>query len=210
MPFKRPPTEHRIQLCVPATCPCVRQRSRYHRSSVVTHAISWLNASVRDEFSSRLCCSHTPSIAFRHLPPDSARFSYATEGALFISAQLSSDAVSALRKVREKERINTLGLTQNARRKGPSIEKLKVCIKVMLIIIPKEGEHVRIKSIKKVLNRKSRMHTKVFHERIRSLRSSDPRAYWRILNINNRQKKHTVGAISHDLFVEHFENFFMH
>ena len=44
--------------------------------------------------------SHTPSIAFRHLPPNSARFSYATEGALFISAQLSSDAVSALRKVR--------------------------------------------------------------------------------------------------------------
>ena len=40
-----------------------------------------------------------PSIAFRHLPPNSARFSYATEGALFISAQLSSDAVSALRKV---------------------------------------------------------------------------------------------------------------
>ena len=37
---------------------------------------------------------HTPSIAFRHLPPESA-----TEGALFISAQLSTDAVSALRKV---------------------------------------------------------------------------------------------------------------
>ena len=30
---------------------------------------------------------HTPSIAFWHLPPNSARFSYATEGALFISAQ---------------------------------------------------------------------------------------------------------------------------
>ena len=45
--------------------------------------------------------SHTPSTAFRHLPPNSARFGYATEGALdFISAQLSSDEVSALRKVR--------------------------------------------------------------------------------------------------------------
>ena len=43
---------------------------------------------------------HTPSTAFRHLPPNSARFSYATEEALFISAQLSTDAVSALRKVR--------------------------------------------------------------------------------------------------------------
>ena len=43
---------------------------------------------------------HTPSVAFRHLPPNSDGFNYATEGALFISAQLSSDAVSALRKVR--------------------------------------------------------------------------------------------------------------
>ena len=43
---------------------------------------------------------HTPSTAFQHLPPNSARFSYATEGALFISAQLSTDTVSALQKVR--------------------------------------------------------------------------------------------------------------
>ena len=43
---------------------------------------------------------HTSSIAFRHLPPNSARFCYATEGALFISAQLSNDAVRVLRKVR--------------------------------------------------------------------------------------------------------------
>ena len=42
---------------------------------------------------------YTPSIAFWHLPPNSARFSYATEGALLISAQLSSDAVSALQSV---------------------------------------------------------------------------------------------------------------
>ena len=40
------------------------------------------------------------SIAFRHLRPNSARFSYATEGTLSISALLSTDAVSALRKVR--------------------------------------------------------------------------------------------------------------
>ena len=42
---------------------------------------------------------HTPSIAFRHLPPNSARFGYATEGALFISTQLSTDAASAFWKV---------------------------------------------------------------------------------------------------------------
>ena len=43
--------------------------------------------------------THTPSTAFRHLPPNSARFSYTTEEALFISAQLSSDAANALRKI---------------------------------------------------------------------------------------------------------------
>ena len=43
---------------------------------------------------------HTPNIASPHPPPNSSRFSYATEGVLFISAQLSSDAVSALRMVR--------------------------------------------------------------------------------------------------------------
>ena len=43
---------------------------------------------------------HTPSVAFRHLPPNSSRsIGYATVAALFISAQLSTDAVSALRKV---------------------------------------------------------------------------------------------------------------
>ena len=43
---------------------------------------------------------HPPSIAFPHLPPNSARFSYTTEGVLFISAQLSTNTVSALQKVR--------------------------------------------------------------------------------------------------------------
>ena len=38
---------------------------------------------------------HTPNIAFRHRPPNSATI----EGAFFISAQLSTDAVSVLRKV---------------------------------------------------------------------------------------------------------------
>ena len=44
--------------------------------------------------------AHTPCIAFRHLPPNSARFGYANERALFMAARLSTDAVSALRKIR--------------------------------------------------------------------------------------------------------------
>ena len=42
---------------------------------------------------------HTPNIAFRHLPPNSARTGYTTEGTLFISTQLPTDAVSVLQKV---------------------------------------------------------------------------------------------------------------
>ena len=43
--------------------------------------------------------SHTPTVSFRHVPPNSARIGYATERALFLSARLATDAVSALRKV---------------------------------------------------------------------------------------------------------------
>ena len=39
------------------------------------------------------------SIAFRHLPANSARIGYVTKGAFFISAQLSTDAVGVLRNV---------------------------------------------------------------------------------------------------------------
>ena len=55
-----------------------------------------------------LISTHTPSTAFWHRPPNSARFSYATEGALFISAQLSTDAVSVLQKVRVLIKLQAL------------------------------------------------------------------------------------------------------
>ena len=42
---------------------------------------------------------HTLSIAFRQLPSNFARFGYATEGALFIFTQVSTDVVSTLQKV---------------------------------------------------------------------------------------------------------------
>ena len=41
----------------------------------------------------------TPSLAFRHLPPNSARIGYATEEAFFISAQLSTDTVRTVQMV---------------------------------------------------------------------------------------------------------------
>ena len=57
------------------------------------------SSKLRASLSSTFLQTHTPSIAFLHLPPNPAIFGYATEGALFISAQLSTDAVSALRMV---------------------------------------------------------------------------------------------------------------
>ena len=63
---------------------------------------------------------HYPSLAFRHLKSskNSVRIGYATEGALFISAQLSTDAVSALRKVRVLTRrgSNTASNSKHARK----------------------------------------------------------------------------------------------
>ena len=74
----------------------VLRRDAHFTVVFVSHRV-WVEITLRASLSGTF---HTPSTAFRHLPPNSARFSYATEGALFISAQLSSDAVSALRKVR--------------------------------------------------------------------------------------------------------------
>ena len=60
--------------------------------------------------------THTPSIAFRYLPPNSARFGYATEGAFFMSAQLSTDVVSALRKVWVQEDCGSNLVPKHARK----------------------------------------------------------------------------------------------
>ena len=81
--------------------------AKYQRARCVSgvHGVALLGGTglpktgAEREVTERHTPSHTPSIAFRHLPPNFARFSYATERALFISAQLSTNAVSALRKV---------------------------------------------------------------------------------------------------------------
>ncbi len=52
-----------------------------------------------EDIKHQLIIINTPSIALRHLPPNSARFAYVTEGAFFVSAQLDTNAVSVPRKV---------------------------------------------------------------------------------------------------------------
>ena len=63
--------------------------------------VDWRGVKVQEPFCLNAFVEwiHAQSIVFRHLPPNSSRFGYATGGAIFISAQLSTDAVSALRKV---------------------------------------------------------------------------------------------------------------
>ena len=82
--------------------------------------------------------SHTPSIAFQHLPPNSTRFSYATEGVLFISAQLSSDAVTP------SERFGYLydcrsNLAPKHTRKHethpPRVKKQKSSVSIQMIVV---------------------------------------------------------------------------
>ena len=90
-----------MQAVVPVSCTAMHDvsvpRTATHDVSVpctATHDVSVPRTA-------RHGVSHTPGIAFRHLPPNSARTGYATEGALFISPQLSTDALSSLGKTVE-------------------------------------------------------------------------------------------------------------
>ena len=71
----------------------------YELLFILTNYLLQVQLWMFDTMTMSMSMSHTPSIAFWHLSPNSAKFSYATEGALLISAQLSTDTVSALQKV---------------------------------------------------------------------------------------------------------------
>ena len=63
-----------------------------------------------------VCVMHILSIAVRHFPPNSARTGYVTEGALFITVQLSTNVVSALWKVWILVRLRWLHIAQAQRK----------------------------------------------------------------------------------------------
>ena len=91
--------------------------------------------------------THTPSTAFQHLPPNSARFSYATEGALFISAQLSTDAVSALRKVRVLIKHQALVYDILLWRKVPENGARSVGTNMTVKVAKRQGTRVNMRRI---------------------------------------------------------------
>ena len=82
---QRPGLDRRVQ--INKSEQCRPDRTWFFRSDTSLHT---LRASLSGTF------LQTPGIAFRHLPPSSAGSGCATEGALFISTQLSIDAVGAI------------------------------------------------------------------------------------------------------------------
>ena len=78
-----------------------------------------------------------PGTSAVHLPANSARIGYATEGALFISAQLSTDAVGALRKVWTYTvwKQHETSTHVNIRRIRPGYKVSSVSIQTMLVLI---------------------------------------------------------------------------
>ena len=68
-------------------------------------------------------CVKLQALVYDILP--SARFGYATEGALFISGQLSTDAVSALRKVGVLTRLENIAPKHACKHEAqpPRVEK---------------------------------------------------------------------------------------
>ena len=90
---------NKFKKAVLRSCPCVQKHIQFG-SVLMLHRVLVHRAYIHCVFSSPcLCSTHTPSITFRHLPPNSAGIGYATEGAPFISGQLSTNVVSALWKI---------------------------------------------------------------------------------------------------------------
>ena len=107
----------------PCVCTCVCRRTELPRS-------------VRSEkVRERQGMSHTPSVAFRYLPPNSARIGYATEGALFISVRsfcfclMSSDAnlraAVHLQRSAPSERFGSSTAPKHARKPETRLPRVK-------------------------------------------------------------------------------------
>ena len=80
-----------------------KKASYYRQFGTLVDVVGLIWSQLQEQKQKKGCASqqiaHTLSIAFQHLPPNSARFSYTIGGALFISIQLSTDEVNVLWKV---------------------------------------------------------------------------------------------------------------
>jgi len=85
-------TAHSIDFnqSVPNTACCITKRMNCVRQPMSARGV-WTEVKERPEVTRDCNSRATASIAFRHLPPNSARTGYVVERALFISVQLSTD-----------------------------------------------------------------------------------------------------------------------
>ena len=61
------------------------------------------------------------------------------------------------------------------------------------------------KEYKKALQKQFKAHQKSFISKIRELRSTDPKSYWRLLNKGSKRSKETANLVALDTFFEHFK-----
>ena len=57
----------------------------------------------------------------------------------------------------------------------------------------------------KTLNKNFNSYVRRTRKKIRSLRSTDPNRYWKIINGSNKDKSDELNCISHEIFSQHFE-----
>ena len=70
----------------------------------------------------------------------------------------------------------------------------------------KKAKAGAFRAYKKSLTRKYRCYVKGIQNKIRNLKTSDTRSYWKLINGDNHQKQNIMNNISHETFAKHFEN----
>ena len=62
------------------------------------------------------------------------------------------------------------------------------------------------KKYKRSLTRNYKLHIKNLQNKIRNMKSTDTKNYWKLINGNTRGKKNYIDEISREAFAKHFES----
>ena len=100
---------------------------------------------------------------------------------------------------------NLLWFDNNCRRKRANFRKWARIHKQKQTVLTFENRRKAHGDYKKTLKSAYNRYVRDTHKRIRTLRSSDPKSYWKLVNGNSNDKKQVVDSISHEIFQKHFE-----
>ena len=70
----------------------------------------------------------------------------------------------------------------------------------------KKAKNLAFKTYKKSVSKNYKSYVSDMQKKIRKLKSTDTKSYWRLINGDRNQKQDVVNGISRDLFAKHFEN----